>query len=262
MSGLEHTERMYLVSQRQLDKLKTGTPRESIHQIVENDLDTIIRDILHRGDLEPHEKAKMYTSVLQRFLTLAKLADRETNTLTLSLPSSEHVDKEEPTVTTGVSVQDVLDFVVDDVLKNVPQRNAKNVRYILDKMSKSKDVASWTDSGEFVFKGRTIPGSHMLDLVKSVMAPQKILDERRPAGWSEFLEAFATLNMPYSMVPNHYARHTINSFKTKSTPPITKSSKKSKKRRVDLRTPTGQSNYPEDGIFKSPTLDQSMWLSF
>lgn len=260
MSGLEHTERMYLVSQRQLDKLKT--PRESIHQDVEKDLDTTIRDILHRGDLEPHEKAKMYTSVLQRFLTLAKLADRETNALTLSLPSSDHADKEEPMMTTDVNDQEVLDIVADDVLKNVPQRNAKNVLYILDKMSKSKDVASWTDSGEFVFKGRTIPDSHMLDLVKSVMAPQKILDERRPAGWSEFLEAFAALNIPYSTVPNHYVRRTINSFKTKSTPRITKSSKKSKKRRADLSTPTRQSNYPEDGVFKSPILDQSMWLSF
>ncbi len=74
MSGLEHTERMYLVSQRQLDKLNTGTPRESIHQIVENDLDTTIRDILHRGDLESHEKAKMYTFTYITF-TFSHLAD-------------------------------------------------------------------------------------------------------------------------------------------------------------------------------------------
>lgn len=260
---MEHAERMYLVPQRQLDKLKAGTARESIHQVVENDLDMTMRDILHRNDLEPHAKAKMYTSVLQRFLTLSKLADSETNTLTLSLPSPVHADKEEePAVSTGTNTQHVLDVVADDVLKNIPQRNEKNVRYILDKMSKTKDIASWTESGEFVFKGRTIPGSHMLDLVKSVMAPQKILDERRPTGWNEFLEAFASLNMPYSMVPNHYVRHTINSFKTKSTPPITKSSKKSKKHEVDQSTPSGQFNYLKDGVFKSPALDRSKWLHF
>ncbi|KAL1280073.1 hypothetical protein QQF64_014673, partial [Cirrhinus molitorella] len=202
---MEHTEKMYLVSQRQLDKLKGGTTRESIHQNAEDDLDMTMRSILHRSDLEPHEKAKMYTSVLQKFLTLAKLRDRETNTLTLSLPTPDHAEKEEePIVTTAASSQDTLDVVADDVLKNVPERNAKNARYILDKMSKTKNIASWTESGEFVFKGTTIHGSHMLDLVKSIMAPHKILDERRPAGWKEFLEAFASLNIPYSMVPNHH----------------------------------------------------------
>ncbi len=67
----------------------------------------------------------IYTSVLQRFLTLAKLADRESNTLTLSLPLPNHSNKE-PTVTMGVSVQYVLDVVANCVLKKVPQKNAKN----------------------------------------------------------------------------------------------------------------------------------------
>ena len=62
-------------------------------------------------------------------------------------------------------------------------------------MSKMKDVTSWSETGEFVFKGRFIPGSHMMDFIKSVTTPQKIVDERRPTGWAEFLQAFATLNL-------------------------------------------------------------------
>ncbi len=52
------------------------------------------------------------------------------------------------------------------------------------------------------FKGRVINGSHMLDLVKSITAPHTIRDEYRPRGWSEFLDAFAVLNIPFSTVTN------------------------------------------------------------
>ncbi len=37
----------------------------------------------------------------------------------------------------------------------------------------------------------------MVDLLKNVTAPQKVRDNRRPVGWSEFLRAFAELNMPF-----------------------------------------------------------------
>jgi hypothetical protein len=232
---MEYAEKMFLVPQHQLDKLKSSNTRESIQQVVENDLDMTIRNILHRSDLDHHEKAKMYTGVLQRFLTLTRQGDRESGTLTLRLPQPSNVEKEDPPAPGHVRAPDDLGDFADEILKNIPQRSVKNVRYILDKMSKTKDVTSWTESGEFVFKGRTIPGSHMLDLVKSVTAPQKIVDERRPGGWREFLEAFASLNLPYSVVPNHNVRHAINSFKTKSTTSITGSSKRSKKQKDPSR---------------------------
>ena len=258
---MEYAEKKFLIPQHQLDKLKSSNTRESIHHVVENDLDTTIRNILQRSDIDHHEKAKMYTTVLQRFLTLARLGDRESSTLTLSLPQPDSLVKEGPHPTDCVTAHDGLDDFADEVLKNIPQRSVKNVRYILDKMSKTKDITSWTESGEFVFKGRTIPGSHMLDLVKSITAPHKIADERRPGGWHEFLEAFANLNLPYSVVPNQYVRQAINSFKTKSTPTVADLPKKSKKRKVHLSTPI-HSKHPEDILFNSPSLDQSRWLSF
>lgn len=127
---------------------------------MENDLDTAIRNILHRSDLDSHEKAKMYTHILQRYLTIAKQADRETNVLTLNMPTTDKKPPEQYDETTSLG-----DAVVEDVLKNVPQRSVKNISYILDKMVKAKYVSSWTSSGEFVYKGRTIHGSHMCDLV-------------------------------------------------------------------------------------------------
>lgn len=260
MSTLKYAEKMYLVPQHQLDKIKPTTPRESIQHAVESDLDTTIRNILYRTDIDPHEKAKLYTAVLQRYLTITKQGDMDATTLKLSLPQHDHTDKEDPQKT--ITIGAVEDLIVDDILKNIPQRNEKNVRYILDKMSKSKDHASWSESGEFMFKGKTIPGSHMLDLVKSITAPQKIADDRRPIGWYEFLEAFADLNIPYSMVPNHGVRHTINSFKNKSKSPTSVSFKKGKKLKTQQSSHMTRSSYLEDTFFESPTFDRSRWMAF
>lgn len=254
---MEFAEKMYLVPQHQLDKLKTESPRESIQQNVESDMDESIRNILHRNDLDVYEKAKLYSNALQRFLTIAKHRDLEVNTLTLSLPPSDHTDKEQ---TTLADKDDAPEDVVNDVLNNAPQKSLKNIRYILDKMSKAKDVSSWTGSGEFVFRGRPIHGSHLFDLVKSVTASHKIKDEHRPVGWSEFLEAISLLNLPYSILPNHAVRQAVQSFKSPATSSgVPAPYGKSKKRRSRARASVALSDEP---LFKSPNLDYNKWLRF
>ncbi len=137
---MEYAEKMYLVLQHQLDKARTENVRETIQQSVENDLDVAMRNILLRNDLNPYEKAKLYTNTLSRFLTIGKQGDRESGVLTQSLPDPTHKD-EVPTV---ASVEDdgAEEHVVDEVLKNVPSRSVKNSRYILDKMSKAKGLSS------------------------------------------------------------------------------------------------------------------------
>ncbi len=149
------------------------------------------------------------------------------------------------------------EHVVDEVLKNVPSRSVKNSRYILDKMSKAKGLSAWNESGEFVFRGKAIQGSHMVDLLKNVTAPQKVRDNRRPVGWSEFLRAFAELNIPFSTVPNQQVRSTIKSLKSKpDTPPRVRPSKRARRH--------SRSVFPEseDSVFKSPTIDPRQWLEF
>ncbi len=252
---MEYAEKMYLVPQHQLDKARTENVRKTIQQSVENDLDVAMRNILLRTDLNPYEKAKLYTNTLSRFLTIVKQGDRESGVLTQSLPDPTHKD-EVPTV---ASVEDdgAEEHVVDEVLKNVPSRSVKNSRYILDKMSKAKGLSAWNESGEFVFRGKAIQGSHMVDLLKNVTAPQKVRDNRRPVGWSEFLRAFAELNIPFSTVPNQQVRSTIKSLKSKpDTPPRVRPSKRARRH--------SRSVFPEseDSVFKSPTIDPRQWLEF
>ncbi len=68
----------------------------------------------------------------------------------------------------------------------------------------------------FVFKGRVIVESNMLDLVKSITAPHTIRDEYRPHGWNEFLDAFALLNVPFSTISNPQVKRAVEICKRKS----------------------------------------------
>ncbi len=88
---MEYAEKHYVNPQNQLNKLRAGSVRETIQQVVENDLDVAIRNILQRTDLDPHGKVKLYSNVLQKFLTIVKQGDLESGTLTLTLPKQDAV---------------------------------------------------------------------------------------------------------------------------------------------------------------------------
>ncbi len=266
---MEYAEKHYVIPQNQMNKLRAGNPRETIQEVVENNLDVAIRNILQRSDLDSYGKAKLYSSVLQRFLTIVKQGDLASDTLTLTLPKPDGdgsgTTVNEPTPASN-NVVDVQDEIVDEILHNVPQRSLKNVKFILNKMSNAKHLSTWTNTGEFVFKGRVINGSHMLDLVKSITAPHTIRDEYRPRGWSEFLDAFAVLNIPFSTVTNPQVKRSIEGLKGKS---ITQTHQMSpeiptplKKRRGKRVVATSHLITPVGNAFNSPTLDANAWLSF
>ncbi len=117
-----------------------------------------------------------------------------------------------------------------------------------------------------MFKGHVIAGSHMLDLVKSITAPHTIRDEYRPHGWSEFLDAFAVLNIPFSTISNPQVKPTVETLKRKSTAHSHQMSPKMmtllKKRRGKRLMAMSQLINPIGNMFNSPTLDANAWLTF
>ncbi len=86
---MEYAEKHYVIPQNQMNKLRAGNVREAIQLVVENNLDVAIRNILQRSDLDLHGKAKLYSNVLQRFLTIVKQGDLESGTLILMLSKQD-----------------------------------------------------------------------------------------------------------------------------------------------------------------------------
>ncbi len=49
---MEYAEKHYVIPQNQMNKLRAGNARETIQEVVENNLDVAIRNILQRSDLD------------------------------------------------------------------------------------------------------------------------------------------------------------------------------------------------------------------
>ncbi len=124
---MEYAEKHYVIPQNQMNKLRAGNARETIQEVVENNLDEAIRNILQRSDLDSYGKAKLYSNVLQRFLTIVKQGDLASDTLTLTLPKPDVITDGDTNVNapipTSNNVVDVQDQIVDEILHNVSQRS-------------------------------------------------------------------------------------------------------------------------------------------
>ena len=242
---MEHAQKMYLVPQHQLDALKQPTPPERLRQTVENELDEAMKNILNLPDLDLHEKAKKYASVLQRFLAMVKQGELEKGVLTLSLPVDDP----------GIVNKDVPTDVLEEVLKQMPARSRRNVEYLVNTIRKAKGTVAWNDQGEFVVNGHVIKGSHMYDLLKSVTAPGHV--KQRPVGWDVFLKSLADINAPTSSIPNVEVRHIIDRYKHGDVHTAENMSAKitKRQRRKRLETASFSRKPNSDVVFKSPKLD-------
>jgi hypothetical protein len=209
---MEHTHKMYLVPQHQLDALKHNQPRESVRQTAENDLDKDIATVLNTPDTDLYAKAARYGAVLQRYLSMIKQGQREHGELTLSLADGGSVHTPVPAQRGADDDEGLDDHIYNDILKHIPVRSKSNTRHILDSLKKTKNV-SWSDKGELVLQGKPIKGSHMFDLLKNVTAPYHIGESVRPQGWNVFLQSLASNNIPLSSIPNKQLRHTVDMYK-------------------------------------------------
>lgn len=216
---MEHVEKMYLVPKHDLEKLRLPEPAApNIRQSVTQRLDSEIRDILHRTDMPDDEKIKRYTTILQRYLALAKQGTKELSTLTLLTPDIP--GDQQPTATV------VKDASIQHILEHVSYRFKKNAELLLNRMLHAKDITSWNDRGEFIYKGNIIPGTNIVDLIRSATQCTALPKEKIPHGWSNFIHAMAELNVPSMVVGNTTARQALDSIKLQeqgslaySTPP-------------------------------------------
>nr|XP_025035760.1 uncharacterized protein LOC112544205 isoform X1 [Pelodiscus sinensis]XP_025035761.1 uncharacterized protein LOC112544205 isoform X2 [Pelodiscus sinensis] len=191
---MEYAEKMYLVPSHQLEQLRAPPPvEENIRTTATRLLDAEMKSVLQRTDLAEYEKAKLYSAVLQRYLTYVRQSDADKRKISLFLP--EQSDTAKPPETENTS-----DSVVQELLDNVNKRYKKNASVLLNKLGQDKTIASWNDKGAFVYKGSVVNGSNMLDLVRAVTQTRSVPSRHVPKGWEVFINAMAELNAPSSIM--------------------------------------------------------------
>jgi hypothetical protein len=88
------------------------------------------------------------------------------------------------------------DLIDNEILESVPKTMKAKVQLLLKKMKSSPDI-SLNEKGELKYKGETVQGSNVVDLVNNVLSKRQYFN---PQGWETFGEALREANVPQYLI--------------------------------------------------------------
>jgi hypothetical protein len=177
-------------------------------------------------------KAKLYQNILSKYVGNKKF-----------VPSQWETDNNSP------------DLVEQELLESVPSQSRYKARRIV-RAIKDNPEAQWNGRGEFVYRQRVIPQSHVIDLVSDILKTSTIGNP--PTGWEEFALSLKNSQLPSEVIPNKQRwkfMHKINDNieKVQNTPP-------SKKRKSKEQDPEVSSTVKQRRNRSTRSVKQ--WVNF
>ena len=212
---MQHAKRMVVVPESLLSKVRhqqnvQGSPLTQKLSSLDSEMDQVLR----RTDLEEDEKVQLYNQTLQRYLNFYE--QRKDQPLKVKVESHPSVP-----IRTEVQNRSMMnndggetkpDEIENEVLQTVPKTLKAKASHIMNKIKKNKDVMHWNGKGELVYHGETIPGTHVVDLIRDVVKERKSFD---PNGWQFFARGLAKLNLPFDWFSNDRRKEVMRQFKTR-----------------------------------------------
>ena len=166
---MDHVKRLVLVPEHMVDQRKKPLVPPLTAQVQEIDSD--MQDIMQRQDIPIDAQAKMYDQNLQRYLAFYDKRMNKplrVNVIKPTVPEEE----EKPQ---GEQIEEKPDEIETDILDSVPATMKSRTRQLIKKLKANKDIIGWNEQGQMVFKGTTIPGTNIVDLVNDSLRQGKIL---------------------------------------------------------------------------------------
>ena len=261
-----------------LTKKKMGD--ENISEKAQHDLEEKMERVLeHPGT--SYNKSLQYNNLLEKYLSLLKKRSSQESEVFLKLPT-DSLEKKGTNDEGYIRVEEEenpRDSIEDDILHNIGARNRKNAAFILQKLRNS-DLLRWNQSGEIIVQDKTIKGSHIFDLMKT-LSNRRFHARAIPRGWDDFLKTISKLNIPLTTIANTQAREQLRQrpIDPPSDPnPKIRRSKRKRGRKsslstslldMDYNTPTSklsnsvkQSYSPSKDEWRLSTPIPSEWLEF
>lgn len=93
---------------------------------------------------------------------------------------------------------------LEEMLRSLPKSLKNKVRALLEHLNKHTNL-HWSDKGEIAIKGRTIPHSNIVDLIKVQLRDYK---DVHPVGVTEFNRLLHDTNVPLSLLTGTKRRQT------------------------------------------------------
>lgn len=147
-----------------------------------SELDREMSEILE-SNITDHEKVTRYNQVLHKY--------REYHTQFNKPLQIEF----KPSVSDQPSFNRLVE---DQILNVVPSKMRTKAAQLID-LIKNSDTMSWNDRGEFVYRGKPVPNTHMVDLVGDAIRFRKSVE---PENWRVFASALSELSVPEELIGN------------------------------------------------------------
>jgi hypothetical protein len=104
------------------------------------------------------------------------------------------------------------DAIEEEILDSVP-KTMKTKAELLERKMKADPSIAWSEKGELKYKGETVRGSNVVDLVNDVLHKRKYFN---PQGWETFGEVLREANVPQNLIGHEDRWRYIS--QTKRTP--------------------------------------------
>jgi hypothetical protein len=165
-------------------------------------LDQQMKTVLDDYGLSPEMKLYKYYSTLNRYETLQDSARNTPVPVQVTGPV-DVVRKPLLTAATTAAQTELSEPLLlpageEELLDQIPARQQKNARLLLKYVKESPEM-KWNQNRELVYKGMSIPGSNIFDLISDTTRNHK----GHPAtGWQQFTEGLMKQNIPEQAVGN------------------------------------------------------------
>ena len=180
-------KKMLLVAENELTRLrKLEENKLGDKEAVAFHLDEEISRLLQKKDLSEYEKAQRYAALFQKYSAFHQPG------LPVPPQSQSVIIPPEPK-SPGYSAQNII--------SSLPKRYQNRAESLLSLVGKEPDQLAWNNRGEIIVKGNIVPGSHIADLVRSVLVPKA---KRPQKGTDPFAQALDEMNIPQGMMSNSY----------------------------------------------------------
>ena len=178
-------------------------------------LDSEMEQVLKRSDITDDEKATLYNQILQRYLSYYDQKRNDPLKVSFSTPRAKESNEQ------AVEIQDVdknatsddeNDEFEEQVIRSLPKTVRQRGKLLLDTIKRNPEVMKWNKSGQLVYEEKTVPASHIADLIGDSMRERKGVE---PVAWERFIRGLAKMNVPEELIRNEGRRKVLREFKTR-----------------------------------------------
>ena len=148
-------------------------------------LDDELRHVLDRRDMSAEDKVLQYNQLLQKHWTFQTSHKTPPTT---GVPATSPPPPPAPPV--------MVDATIEEVVKSLPKTFPRKGRLLMERIQRNPDMG-WTERGELVIKGESVPGTNLTDLVNDVVRHRKNFT---PQGWQAFATGLGASNVPQDLV--------------------------------------------------------------